>query len=265
MVKIAIFGFNVKTISRLRGESIAKTAAYILRENVFDSYQKKVHYYAQSKDILFSEIIIPENAPREFLNLRTLLEEAERAERRYDARVGRVIRLTLPNDTEISDDERINLVKGFVKDTFVSQNMCAVLAIHEGKNENPSKNNPHAHVVLTDRPVDINGFCARKNRDWNKTEQICKWRKIWAETQNKFFEEKGLEVRVSHESLETQGIDREPTIPLGREATALERKGICTEAGNQNREIEARRIAQEKEKSLHKRKMEHKRDKGWSR
>ena len=47
-------------------------------------------------------------------------------------------------------------------------------------------------------------------------------------------------MRVSHESLEVQGIDREPTRPLGRAATALDRKGIQTEVGNWNREIEAR-------------------------
>ena len=53
-----------------------------------------------------------------------------------------------------------------------------------------------------------------------------------------------MEVRVSHESLEVQGIDREPTVPLGRAATALERKGIQTEAGNWNRKI----VAQLKQK-----------------
>ena len=53
---------------------------------------------------------------------------------------------------------------------------------------------------------------------------------------------------MSHESLEVQGIDREPTRPLGRAATALERKGIQTEMGNWNREIEARQREQEEQR-----------------
>ncbi len=114
------------------------------------------------------------------------------------------------------------------------------MALHVGENGNPAWNNPHAHVLLTDRPVDSNGFCSKKNRNWNTVEQLNKWRAAWAETQNRAFKEKGLEMRVSHESLEVQGIDREPTRPLGRAATALDRKGIQTEVGNWNREIEAR-------------------------
>lgn len=236
---MAIYGFDIRPISRLHGDSVAKTAAYILRENVYDSYLGKTHYYAYRKDLLYSEILVPDYAPREFLDLNTLLEEIDQAESRYDARTGRVARLTLPNDKEFSNAERFELARYFVKEAFIGWGMCAVMAVHAGENEDPAKNNPHAHVLLTDRPVDANGFCARKNREWNQKEQLYKWRALWAEVQNRAFQEKGMEVRVSHESLEVQGIDRQPTLPLGRAATALERKGIQTEIGNRNREIEA--------------------------
>lgn len=247
---MAIYGFDIRPISRLRGGSTAKTAAYILRANIADPYLGMTHYYASGRDLLYSEILLPDDAPRDFLDLTTLLTAIDRAERRYDARTGRVVRLTLPNDKEFSDAERAKLARDFVKKAFVSQGMCAVMAIHEGRNEDPAKNNPHAHVLLTDRPVDSNGFCSKKNRDWNKVEQLSKWRAAWAEAQNMAFKEKGLEVRVSHESLEVQGIDREPTRPLGRAAAALERKGIQTEVGNRNREIVARLKEKEEEARL---------------
>lgn len=239
-------------ISRLRGESVAKAAAYILRANIPDPYLGVTHYYAYLKDLLYSEILIPDNAPRDFLGLTTLVSAIENAEKRYDARIGRVVRLSLPNDKEFSDAERIELARSFVKETFVSQGMCAIMAIHEGRKEDPAKNNPHAHVLLTDRPVDSNGFCSKKDRSWNTVEQLRKWRAAWAEAQNRAFIEKGLEVRVSHESLEVQGIDREPTRPLGRAATALEKKGIQTEVGNRNREIVAQLKEKEEEARLRK-------------
>lgn len=133
-------------------------------------------------------------------------------------------------------------------DSFISLGMCAIMAVHAGLNNNPAKSNPHAHALLTDRPVASDGFCVKKNRDWNRVEQLRKWRAAWAEAQNRAFQEKGMEVRVSHESLEVQGIDREPTLPLGRAATALERKGIQTERGNRNREIEAKQREREEER-----------------
>lgn len=247
---MAIYGFNMMPISRLRGESVAKTAAYILRKNIADSYLGMTHYYAYEKDLLYSEILIPDNAPKDFLDLTMLLAAIDRAESRYDARTGRVVRLSLPNDKEFSDTERIELARSFVEEAFISLGMCAVLAIHEGRNDDPAKNNPHAHVLLTDRPVDSNGFSPKKNRDWNKVGQLHKWRAAWAEAQNRTFMEKGMEVRVSHESLKVQGIDREPTRPLGRAATALEKKGIQTEVGNWNREIVARLKEKEEEARL---------------
>lgn len=248
---MALYGFDIKPISRIQGDSVAKTASYILRENVHDLYWDKTYYYSYVDDLLYSGILIPDEAPDRYRELSTLLREIEQAEKRYDARLGKVIRLTLPNERIFLTNDLIGLVHDFVGKTFLTRGMCAVIAIHEGKNKNPLKNNPHAHIMLTDRPVDANGFCARKNREWNKREILREWRKLWAEAQNKFFKDKGLELRVSHESLEVQGIDREPTVPLGRAAMALERKGVQTEYGNRNREIELWQKEQLEKEYLH--------------
>lgn len=243
-----LFGLDLQTISRLQGGSVVKSASYILRENLYDEYQQKTHYYSHIKDLLHWEILLPENAPKEFHDLHILLTAIDQAEKRYDARTGRSLRLSLPNDMNLSTENRIALVRDYIKEVFVAEGMCALLAIHEGKNVEAEKNNPHAHVILTDRPVDTNGFCSHKNRDWNQKSQLRKWRRLWAEYQNRLFKEKSLDLEVSHESLEVQGIDRKPTRPLGRAATALERKGIRTEVGNRNREIEARQREQEEQR-----------------
>lgn len=248
---MALFGFDVKTISRLRRESVSKTTAYILRENVYDAYQGKTHYYSHVQDCIHKEILLPDIAPQEFRVLGNLLAEIDKAEKRYDARTGRVIRLTLPNDKEFSDSEQIALAKTFVMENFVSRGMCAIMAVHEGRNSDPAKNNPHVHVILTDRPVDANGFCTKKDRSWNRWELVETCRQRWAELQNTAYREKGMEIQVSHKSLEVQGIAREPTLPLGRAATALERKGIQTERGNRNREILAKQREREEQRILH--------------
>lgn len=159
---MASYGFDVKIISRMQGGSVAKTASYILRENIHDSYGNKTYYYSYVDDLLYSGILIPDEAPARFQELSILLKEIEQAEKRYDVRLGRVVRLTLPNEKFFSTDDLIGLIHDFVRETFLAKGMCAVIAIHEGKNKNPAKDNPHAHVMLTDRPIDANGFCAKK-------------------------------------------------------------------------------------------------------
>jgi hypothetical protein len=51
-------------------------------------------------------------------------------------------------------------------------------------------------------------------------------------------ERRKVEARIDHRSYERQGIEQIPTIDLGVAAAQMERKGIRTERGNINREIE---------------------------
>ena len=136
---MALLGFDLRPISRLQGGSIVKSASYILRENLYDEYQQETHYYSHVRDILYSEILLPENAPEEFHDLQTLLTAVDQAEKRYDARTGRSLRLSLPNNVNLSNEDRISLVRDYIRDVFVSQGMCAILAIHEGENAEPEK------------------------------------------------------------------------------------------------------------------------------
>ena len=132
--------------------------------------------------------------------------------------------------------------------------MCADVAIHNGEKENGIKN-PHVHILLTDRPINQNGFCANKNRTWNNRTHVRQWRELWEKMQNREFERKGLEIRVSCQSFKVQGIDREPTKHMGRKATEMERRGKETERGKENRIIEMKN--QERE---HKRQLERQRE-----
>lgn len=58
--------------------------------------------------------------------------------------------------------------------------------------------------------------------------------------QNRAYERNGLDIRVSHESLEVQGVrDRHPTIHLSLADWQREKRGERTHAGDKKREIEA--------------------------
>ena len=60
--------------------------------------------------------------------------------------------------------------------------MIADLNVHRDIGEDGMPK-PHAHVMLTMRAVDENGF-GPKVRDWNRTEMVERWRERWAELAN---------------------------------------------------------------------------------
>jgi hypothetical protein len=124
VILLAQYGFNVTTISRLKGKSVVRTLAYILREKLYDEYKGKTYDYSYSKDYIYHEVLLPDNAPPEFENPVTLCNEMEKAERRYDGRTGRIVWMSLPN--ELEPDDWIELVKDFTNKTYVSMGMCAI-------------------------------------------------------------------------------------------------------------------------------------------
>jgi ATP-dependent exoDNAse (exonuclease V) alpha subunit len=189
--------------------------------------------------------MLPPEAPSEYANRQTLWREADRAEIRSDSRTALRAIGSLPN--ELTLDENIELVREYLTENFVSEGRCADYAIHEIRNAaDPTRDNIHFHLLLADRPLLQESFAPIKNRDWNKKAALRLWRKRWAEAQNRAYERKGLDVRVTDRSYIGRGIfKREPKKYLQRGDMYLERSGVQTARGDENREIEARNQSRE--------------------
>lgn len=236
------YHFEVKIISRGKGCSVTSSISYICRRTLHDSYSDKTHYHHQ-KDIMWQKVFLPHNAPPEFQQLQHLCDEIDRAEVRWDARTARQLTASLPNELPLG--ELVRIVHEFVEDNFTSQGLCVVAAIHRKHNPNdPDKNNPHVHMIVPTRPVGPDGFCKLKDREHDKRKYITIWREQWAAVQNRAYERNGLDIQVSHESLEAQGKgDREPTIHLSRIYWQREQRGERTPAGDRKRAIRERNHA----------------------
>ncbi len=233
---MANFHLEIKNISRGKGRSITKAAHYISGERLHDTYNDKT-YYRQRQDVLYHEIFQPEKAPPKYHNLQNLCDEIDRAEKRYDARTAREFIGSLPN--ELPTHELIHIVKEYVTNNFTEYGLCTIAAIHEGRNEiEPSKNNPHVHILVSTRTVGPDGFNKKKDRERNNIKYINIWRENWAKVQNRAYERNGYDIRVTHESLEIQGQkNREPTIHLSRIDWQKEQRGEHTNAGDRKRAI----------------------------
>lgn len=201
--------------------------------------------------------MLPAHAPPEFADRSTLWNSVEEIEKSSDAQLAREIEVALP--VELSPAEQLALVRSFVKDNFVAEGMCADFAIH-----NKGTGNPHAHIMLTIRPLKPDGRWGPKCRkvydldsqgnripdgkggwknhredttDWNNRENAEKWRAAWAAYANRALEAAGRPERIDHRSYERQGVEKIPTIHMGVAASQMERRGIRTEKGNINRQI----------------------------
>jgi len=168
-----------------------------------------------------------------------LWNAVEAAEKRKDAQIAREFHVSLPREFDLQ--EQIEVVRKYVKENFVDKGMCADIAIHD-----TGEGNPHAHVMLTTRNVSRSGF-GNKNRDWNKVSVLEEWREQWEVICNERLQEKGLDERIDHRTLKAQGIDREPTIPEGRNPEKIK---YNQEVRRRNRERAKKAVAERLDKLI---------------
>ena len=263
---MAIYHLSIKIISRGKGKSAVAASAYRSGEKIKNEYDGIVHDFTRKGGIAHTEILLPQNAPQEFANRSVLWNSVEKIEKSKNSQLAREIEIALPK--ELDREKQIELVRNYVKENFVDVGMCADIALHD-KNDG----NPHAHILLTMRPLnedktwgakskkeyilDENGekvklkngnYKTRKINtvDWNEQDKAEHWRKAWADIINKCLEENSIQDKVDHRSYQRQGTEQIPTIHLGVSATQMEKKGIATDRGNINREIRKQnRILQE--------------------
>ncbi len=214
---MAIYHLSVKVISRADGKSVTRAAAYRAGARIKDLMTGEVHDFSRKRGVDWSGVIAPAGAPDWARDRESLWNAVESVERRKDAQLAREVEIALPR--ELAAEAKIKLVSDFVQRQFVDVGMVADIAIHHIDGQNP-----HAHILLTTRRIDGDGFGA-KDRSWNDRSLLLKWRKSWADAVNTELSRAGCASRIDHRSLADQGIDRPPTRHLGPIAHArLKRK-----------------------------------------
>lgn len=255
---MAIFHCTCKVISRGQGvRTSVGASAYLCGEKLTNEYDSVTHDYTKKTGIVYSEVILCENAPQAYQDRSVLWNAVEQKEKGNKAQLCREYEIALP--IELSKEEQIQFARDFAKENFVDKGMCADIAVHD-----KNVGNPHAHILVTMRPIEKDGTWGNKQKkeyildkngqkqydpkkqtykcktikttDWDSVEKLQEVRKNLADKTNAELEKKNLPQRVDHRSLKEQGIDRIPTIHEGG-ARDLEKRGIETDRGNINREI----------------------------
>ena len=164
------------------------------------------------------EQMTPAHAPDWMKDPAACWNSVEAFERRADAQTAREINMALPR--ELTTGQMKDLTRAWVQKNCVDRGMVATVAWHDLDSENP-----HAHVMLTMREIDGDGWSKKKARQWNDKALLNQWRETWANEANAALEAAGSRERIDHRSLKDQGLDRVPTRHMGPKATAMERRG----------------------------------------
>ncbi len=170
---MAIYHLSVKIIGRSTGRSSVAAACYRSGDTITNQYDGITHDYRRKYWIEHTEILLPDNAPESFKDRSTLWNSVELAEKSGNSQLSREVELALPR--ELTLEQQTVLVRTYIEQNFTSQGMCADVAIHNppvtdghgiplDSAGNPTHNpeqmvfqNPHAHIMLTMRPLDKDG------------------------------------------------------------------------------------------------------------
>ena len=149
---MAIYHLEAKIVSRGAGRSAVAAAAYLSCSKILNDYDGIQHDYTRKKGLAWQEVFLPEFAPSEWKERSVLWNAVEENEKTKDSRLAREFVVALPIEQNETQWEK--LLSDFISGTFVDDGMCADVAIHDPY---PPGHNPHAHIMLTVRPLDEKG------------------------------------------------------------------------------------------------------------
>ena len=243
---------------------------------MYSEYDGQTYYPKYSEDLVYTEVMLPDNAPAEYLDPSKLWNAVETFESGSKAQLARTYRVELPN--EWSYELATEVMQDYIRRNFVEKGMCAQFAIHDSENKNTGQRNLHCHILLTMRSLDEEGHWMAKQKkeylrdekgekiplidkktgrqkvdkqnrkqwkcvtiptnEWSSKENAKLWRKDLADTINAVNQRIGMTENFwEHRSFKEQGLEILPQIHLGEKASAMERAGTQTIRGNINREI----------------------------
>jgi hypothetical protein len=190
-VKVCNYRFRIlKPIGRSKGKSAVGAAAYISRTKLKDEETGKSYDYRKGhSEALMTKIYAPENAPEWVNDRNALWNNVQIKENRKNSQFARSFQINLPHQLSIA--EMKSLLDDYIKENFTDSGMVADVALH-APDEGSDPRNFHAHILLTLRGLDENGFVGNKVREWNETELFNTWRKNLALICSKRLEKAGF-------------------------------------------------------------------------
>ena len=264
---MAIFHCHIQAVSRSSGRTPTAMSAYRSGIKIVNDELGETYDYTKKGGVAFSEVLLCENAPAEFADREKLWNSVQAIEKQANARFCREVEVALP--IEFSRDEQIEVVREYIRKNFTDKGMCADWSLHD-----KGDGNPHAHILLTVRPIKANGEWGEKRKDryalddngnkipiidtitnkqkigaggrkmwerisvpttdWNDRTKVEEWRKSWADICNEHLNGRAY---IDHRSYARQGKKQLPTIHEGYVARKIAKSGRHSNIISYNQQV----------------------------
>ena len=204
-LKLAIAFARLEVVSRSKGSNACLKAAYNERAKINCERTGQTFFFGHRDGNVHHEVLLPEGADSKFNQAKILWNAAEKAEKRSDSQVAYDMVVALPDDKQITLEDKIALARRFLDENFVSKGLAVQLDIHS---PHENERNWHAHALITTRRFSKDGQdLGEKARDLNPTfykGQVMEgdiWGEKWRGVQNAYFQEKGYDLAVDENGI----------------------------------------------------------------
>lgn len=243
---MAIYHLSMRNISRNTGKSFFNFVAYINGEKLKDPESGRICNYESKDEVQATGIVLCDHAPQQWKNKEILWKDVLSYETKSNARLAKEFNGALP--IELSDQQNIEIIKQF-SGRLAQHGMCINWSFHN------KDGNPHVHFLCTSRTVNEDGSWSKtkvkteyvldengnrvpllnedgtqkrgKKNDlrWKQTKTwisdfdqkdfLQTARQEWQDVVNEFLPD---DLKIDCRSYKDRGIDRVPTIHLGKSA-----------------------------------------------
>jgi hypothetical protein len=254
-LEVAKYFLFVKVLSRNRGSSVIRAAAYRAGERILESRTGRTHDFSSREDVVHKEVLLPcgfaNDVEYDWARDRSNLWSVVDSNTRRNARLANEVLIILP--PELNAQQRTELVRNYSQELANRYRNAVDFAVHEPR-ANADPRNHHAHLLMTAREVTPQGMGCRTALDggnqWQTEHGLGSWREEfpwmrerWAQMTNEALRSAGLEARVDHRSFEDQGLNVESTAMIPQKIYYAERRtGVGTQAGDEIRAFHRERV-----------------------
>ena len=246
---MALYRCEASIISRGKGQSVVAAAAYQARDRLHNEQDGLTKDYTRhhGQELLESAIFAPPNAPQwtreQLWNAAEKAEDDHNKTRAKDAQTARRLEVALLHELSLEQNRR--LLQDFLRDNFTRKGFVCDVSLH-GPHKDGDQRNTHAHILVTMRTVNAEGFNPKKPHPSKaeQRQQLEHWRENWARQCSRHLERAGFKLEAArmiyaHRTLEEQqkiaearndfehaeALKRAPTLHEGPTATKMKREG----------------------------------------
>ena len=113
---------NIRIVQRSKGNSAVAGAAYQAGEKLFSEYdQKHKDHRRKQHEVVYTEIMLPTNAPPEYADRATLWNSAEEVEKQWNSQLARRFVVALPREVPLEMCPQ--MMQEYCREHFVSKGM----------------------------------------------------------------------------------------------------------------------------------------------